>query len=255
MGMQMAHTMWSGSITFGLVSVPVRLHTAIGTREIDLHEYDARSGDRIRIKKVNESSGMPVDSWDIVKGTEEAGVLVTVTQAELDAMLPAKSKSINVEAFVHLDEIDPLHFGSSYNLSPGANSDGRGYALIAAVLADRERAAVVTWTMRNRPYLGAIRAVGGRLILHSLNWSSSIRAVDDISYPDPIAPEGIEYDSAVALVEAYAAKWQPEQYRNSYTSQVAELFARKRSEVQQPEEIDTVKEVEDLLAELERAVA
>lgn len=253
----MAHTVWSGNVTFGLVSVPIRLHTATGEQTINMHQYQAGTTDRIRLKKVNERTGDVVASSDISQGyNADGGPLVMLSDAELDSVLPAASRVVEVKTFVELSEIDPLLYNKTYNLAPNTGGE-RGYALIAAVLENTRRAAIVEFVMRKTQHLAAIRAQNGRLVMHTLFYADNVRSVDDIAVPDPVEPSGLEYQNAVMLVEAYAARWNPHDYRNAHADRLHELISKKRAELPAAdhEEIDQDKEFRDLLAELDRAAA
>src|SRR4029453_12468930 len=132
----MARPIWTGAITFGLVSVPVAMYSATREHEVSFHQYEKGTSDRIRYQRVNERTGKDVDDADIAKGTEVGGgKLVMLEQEELDSVAPGRSKSLDLHAFVDLDEIDPIYFQKSYYLGPGSEETAKTCALLRDAMA------------------------------------------------------------------------------------------------------------------------
>jgi DNA end-binding protein Ku len=159
-------SIWTGSITFGLVTVPVGLYSATEDHGVHFHQYQRGTTDRIRYQRVNERTGEEVAFSEIVRGLEEdSGQTVIVEPAELDEIAPGRSRSIDVTAFVDLDEIDPIYFQKTYWLAPAKPENGKVYGLLAAAMEATNRVAIATFVMRNKQYLCAVRAEGGVLSL------------------------------------------------------------------------------------------
>jgi DNA end-binding protein Ku len=225
----MARPIWSGVISFGLVSVPVRLYTAIGDHTIRFQQYERGTSDRIRNRRVNERTDKEVDYDDIVKGHEVNGELVQVESDELDEIAPGRSRAIEIEAFVDLDEIDPIYFQRTYWLAPGKEEQHRPYALLLRALEKTNRAGIARLVMRGKEYLAAVRAESDLLHLTTLHYASDIRdpGKELPSLPDTKPPRGKELDMAVTLIESMSEKWQPEEYEDAFNERVKKLLRDK----------------------------
>ncbi|MDQ3825233.1 MAG: Ku protein, partial [Actinomycetota bacterium] len=165
----MARAIWSGSINFGLVSIPVGLYSATDDHTIHFHQFQRGTADRIRYQRINERTGKEVDYADIVKGAEVGGGdYVIVEPEELDAIAPGRSRTIDITSFVDLDEIDPVHFQKTYWLAPASEEYTRPYALLLEAMARTNRAGIATFVMRGKEYLTAIRPDDGVLALQTL---------------------------------------------------------------------------------------
>ena len=172
----MARAIWSGYINFGLVSVPVGLYSATQEHELDFHQFQSGTSDRIRYKRVNERTGREVDYDKIVKGHDVGGgEYVIVEQEELADIAPGRSRSLEISTFVDLDEIDPIHFQKSYYLAPKDAENASSYALLRDALAKTNRAGIATFVMRGKEYLAAIRADGKVLVLETMFFADEIR--------------------------------------------------------------------------------
>jgi DNA end-binding protein Ku len=226
----MARPIWTGVISFGLVSVPVRLYTAIGDHTIRFQQYERGTSDRIRYRRVNERTGKEVDYDDIVKGHEVNGELVQVETDELDEIAPGRSRSIDIEAFVTLDAIDPIYVQRTYWLAPGDNNQSRPYALLLRALDKTNRAGIARLVMRGKEYLAAVRAEGGLLHLTTLHFDADIRDPSEElpAMPEAKAPRGKELDMAITLIDSMAEDWKPEAYEDTYNERVKQLLRDKR---------------------------
>jgi DNA end-binding protein Ku len=226
----MARPIWTGVISFGLVSVPVRLYTAIGDHTIRFQQYERDTSDRIRYKRVNERTGKEVDYDDIVKGRESSGELVQVETDELDDVAPGRSRAIEIEAFVDLDDIDPIYFQRTYWLAPGEEEQQRPYALLMQALKKTNRAGIARLVMRGKEYLAAVRAQDDRLHLSTLHFAADIRdperEMPDV--PDVRPPRGKELDMAITLIESMSEDWDPEAYDDTFNERVKQLIRNKR---------------------------
>ncbi|MFM9370465.1 Ku protein [Streptomyces sp. Da 82-17] len=256
----MARAIWTGVITFGLVSVPVGLFTATEDHTVHFHHLQRGTSDRIRNRRVNERTGKEVDSEDIVKGYEVAdGEYVVVEPEELDEIAPGRSRTLDISDFVDLDAIDPVYFGRSYYLAPRGEEYLKVYGLLRAALAERGKAGIATFVMRNRQYLTAIRAEDKVLVLQTLHWSDEVRdPVDELpELPSGRVGKGKELDSALALVDALTSPWEPDRYSDTYQEKVRELVRAKAEgeEVVQEEEAPKATDVVDLMEVLEASLS
>ena len=255
----MPRPIWSGSITFGLVTVPVGLFSATEDHGVHFHQYQRGTTDRIRNRRVNERTGEEVPYSDIVRGQDEGdGEIVIVDPAELDQIAPGRSRSIDVTAFVDLDEIDHIHFQKTYWLAPHKAENGKVYALLAAAMETTNRVAVASFVMRGKQYLCAVRAQDGVLSLETLYYADEIRdaRTELDTLPEPVDPDGRELDMARTLIESMSAPWRPEDYRDTYTDAVRQLVDDKRAgnEVVAAEAVPEATDVTDLLDALRRSV-
>lgn len=254
----MARAIWTGYISFGLVSVPVGLFSATEEHEVDFHQFQRGTSDRIRYKRVNERTGREVDYDKIVKGHDVGGgEYVIVEQDELAEIAPGKSRSLEISRFVDLDEVDPIHFQKSYYLAPSDDQNTSSYALLRDALAKTNRAGIASFVMRGKEYLAAIRADGKVLVLETMFFADEIRDPDKElgSLPDR-AGSGRQLSMAVDLIEAMSGQWRPADYRDTYTERVRELVESKHrgKEVVFTEEEPEATPVNDLVAQLRASV-
>ncbi|GAA1532846.1 Ku protein [Kribbella lupini] len=253
----MARSIWSGYINFGLVSVPVGLYSATQEHNLDFHQFQRGTSDRIRNKRVNERTGREVDYDKIVKGHDVGGgEYVVVEQEELADVAPGKSRSLEISTFVDLDEIDPIHFQKSYYLAPSDAENASSYALLRDALAKTNRAGIANFVMRGKEYLATIRADGKVLVLETMFFADEIRdpakEVGDL----PAKTSGKQLKMATDLIEAMAGEWRPKDYKDSYTERVKKLVDTKRKgkEVVFTEEEPEATSSTDLVAALRASV-
>src|SRR3954454_3678007 len=176
----MARAIWSGVMSFGLVSVPIEIYSATEAHEPSFHQFEKGTNDRIRYQRVNERTGKEVDYSDIVKGAEVSkGKYVMIEQDELDSVAPGRSRAMDITSFVDLDEIDPIHFAKSYYLGPKGDEAKKPYALLRDAMARANRAAIASFVMRGKEYLATIRADGDVLVLETMFFADEIRSAKD----------------------------------------------------------------------------
>ncbi|MFG1605984.1 Ku protein [Actinoplanes sp. NPDC049265] len=254
----MARPIWTGAITFGLVSVPVAMYSATHEHEVSFHQYEKGTSDRIRYQRVNERTGKEVDFGDIAKGTDVGGgKLVLLEQEELDSVAPGRSKSLDLHAFVDLAEIDPIFYQKSYFLAPGSEETAKTYALLRDAMAKVGRAAIGTLVMRGKEYLAAIRPDGKLLVLETMYFADEVRdAEDELGGLPRATAKPAEMKMAVQLIESMAAKWKPADYRDSYTDRVNALIDEKKKgkEVTVSEPAPEATDVTDLMEALRASV-
>ena len=254
----MARAIWSGYINFGLVSVPVGLYSATQEHEIDFHQFQKGTSDRIRYKRVNERTGREVPFEKIVKGHDVGGgEYVIVEPDELDDIAPGKSRSLEIDTFVDLDEIDPMHFQKSYYLAPSDSENASSYALLRDALAKTNRAGIAKFVMRGKEYLATIRADDRVLVLETMFFADEIRDPDEElgSLPRK-SGAGKQLSMAVDLIEAMSGEWKPAAYQDTYTERVKELVKSKHQckEVVYSEEEPQATNPTDLVAALRASV-
>ncbi|MET9632321.1 Ku protein [Lentzea sp. NPDC006480] len=254
----MARAIWSGSVSFGLVSIPVELYSATTDHTVHFNQFQRGTSDRIRYKRVNERTGREVPYDKIVKGHETGdGEYVLVEPEELDDIAPGRSRTLDIEAFVDLDEIDPVFFQKTYWLGPAKPEFSRPYLLLAQAMKKTNRAGIAVFVMRGKQYLTALKEDNGILAVHTLFFADEIREPKDVlEMPEGRAPRGKELDMAVSLVESMADDWNPKAYRDTYTERVNKLIKAKQKgrEVVAEAEPPEATGVMDLMEALQRSV-
>ncbi len=254
----MPRPIWTGAISFGLVSIPVRLFNAVSKKGVSFNQLDDRSMARIRYKKVSSDSGEEVPDDHIVRGYEVSkGQYVVVEPDELEQFMPVSTHSIDLDEFVDLGEIDPLYFDSPYYLAP--DKVVKPYALLVRAMEEAGKVAVGRFVMRNKQYVAAVRAVDGRLVLSTMVYPDEVvdpSSIDEFSGLDDVDVSARELKMAEQLVESLSAAFEPEKYHDEYREQVLDLIGKKAAgeELVAPEPAATAPKVVDLLAALEASV-
>ncbi|RSS46508.1 Ku protein [Streptomyces sp. WAC07061] len=225
----MARPVWTGLVSFGLVSLPIALYTATDSHTIRFHQLQRGTADRIRNKRINERTGDEVDLGEIVKGFDTGGEYVIVEPGELDDIAPGRSKALEVSGFVDLDAVDPIFFDKTYYLGPKGKEYGKVYALLQRALAESNKAGIATFVMRGREYLVALKAEDDLLTLHTLHWADEIRdphqEVPDL--PGKAEPTAAEVKMAQQLVDALTTDWDPQAFRDTFQEKVKALIEAK----------------------------
>ena len=227
----MARTIWKGSLSFGLVNVPVGLYPATQDKAIHFNQLEEGTSDRIRYKKVNERTGNEVEASRIVKGFDlGGGEYVILTDDELASAEPQRSRLIEITDFVDLDAIDPVFYRSTYYLAPEGEAAGKAYALLRQVMRDSNKVAIGTLVMRNKEYPVAIRPDDDVLKLETMYFSDEIRSPTK-ELPDlPEASEVSEREVSMAklLLESMESDWDPNRYHDTHRQKVEDLVEAKR---------------------------
>jgi len=232
----MARAIWTGSLSFGLVNVPIGVYAATEDKTIHFNQLERGTSDRIRMRRVNERTGEEVALADIVKGYDlGGGRYVVVEPGELEAVEPGRSNTIEIVDFVDLAEIDPVFYKSAYYLAPKGRDAGKAYALLRQAMAEAARVGIATFVMRGKQHLVAIRPDRQVLTLETMYFADEVR--DPATELETLPPSDLEFtgrevETAKLLIDAMAAEWNPEQYRDTYRDAVEELIDRKaRGEV------------------------
>ncbi len=226
----MARPIWSGAVNFGLVSVPVGLYSATRDHTVHFHQIERGTSDRVRNRRVNERTNKEVELDDVVKGYAVGDdEYVTIEPDELEAVAPGRSRTLEIETFVDLADIDPVYFQKSYWLAPGKDSDPKPYALLVEAMDKTNQAGIGTFVMRGKEYLAAIRADNGVLALETLYFADEVLdpAEQLPAVPQAQSAKGKQLDMAVSLVESMSGRWDPADYRDHYTDRVKGLLEDK----------------------------
>jgi DNA end-binding protein Ku len=255
----MARSVWSGSISFGLVNVPVKAYTAVHDHEVHFNQLEKKTGARIRYEKVSEKTGKEVTSDDIELGYEiRKGRYVTFDKSELEDLKPQSTRTIDVQDFVALADIDPIYYERTYWLAPDGDQAKRAYALLQAAMEDRERVGVGSVVMRNKQYLAAIRPLDGALAMSTMRFADEVVSRKDIDGVPQRAtkPDAKELRLATQIVDSLASVWKPERYHDTYTEQLKDIIERKDKgeEVVVEDGAEEQGDVLDLMAALEASV-
>ncbi len=254
----MARAVWSGSISFGLVNVPVKLYAAVRHKDVHFHQLDEKSGARIRNRRVSEETGREVPLERIVKGYEVSkGTYVPVTDEDLEAVEPEHTRTIDVEDFVALDEVDPMHFDATYWVTPDGKRASKAYALLRDAMDRTDRVAIGRFVMRTKEHLVLLRAVGGSLALHTMLYPDEIVAASDIDgLPVRSKPDSREVKMAEQLIDSLTVKWDPKRYHDVYRERLLDVIERKAKgeEIVTEPQAEPAAEVVDLMAALEASI-
>ena len=257
----MPRAIWSGSISFGLVNIPVKLYNAVSRKSVSFNQIDKRTGSRIKYLKVSAADGTEVPTDAIVKGYElSSGDYVLIDDDELAALDPEAARTIDIEEFVDLAEIDPIFYDSAYYLAPD-KATAKPYALLANAMEKSQKVGIARMVMRSKQYLAAVRPKDGMLVLSTMVYDDEVNSTEEIRELTDL--EGVDVSDkelamAEALIESLSAEFKPEQFTDTHRNQVLELIERKAAgdteRVAAPAVASTDKVV-DLMAALEASVA
>ena len=257
----MARSLWTGSLSFGLVNVPVSLESAV--RDLDfhfrqIHEKDAAP---IEIHRFCEKEDREVDYEEITHGFElDDGGQVIVSDLELQAIEPRRTRTIDIEQFVDLGDLDPVYFDHPYFLVPASDDDGsvRAYRLLAEVMGQTDRAALGRFVMRAKEYLAIIRQRDGALTLTTMRFADEVRATKDVDAATQKAhqPAKRQLDAAVAVIAELSCDWEPDKFKDRYRARLKRVVDRKRKgeTIKAPSAAQAPEPAQDLMAALEETL-
>ena len=258
-------SIWKGSLSFGLVNVPVKVYSATEDHDVKFHQVHAKDNGRIRYKRVCEICGEVVEYRDIARAYEsDSGQTVIITDEDLDTLPEERSREIDVLEFVPASDIDPLMYDRSYYLEPDSKST-KSYVLLAKTLANTDRVAIVHFALRNKTRLAALRVKDFSkrdvMVIHTLLWPDEIRDPDFPSLDTKPEVKPAELKMAEQVVESMADDFNPDKFHDDYQEQLHELIEAKLeggeafpTEETEPKELDVTDDVSDLLAKLEASV-
>jgi DNA end-binding protein Ku len=257
----MPRAIWSGSISFGLLNVPVKLYSAVARRNIALREIRESDSARIKHRRVAEGTDEEVPYENIVKAFEiTPGNYVPLSKDEMSALAPEKTRAIDVQDFVDIEEIDPMYFDSPYYLGPADGAE-KAYSLLAAAMESSGKAAIARFVFRNKEHLAAIRTSGGVLTLTTMRFADEVVPPDELDDVLPSSKPKVakkEQEMAEQLIESLSTAFKPDDYRDEYREQLLGLIERKAEgkEIVAPEaESPKATKAPDLMAALEESIA
>jgi DNA end-binding protein Ku len=243
--------LWKGAISFGLVHIPVALHSATVETGIDFDWLDKRSMDPVGYKRINKKTGKEIDKENIVKGIEyEDGQYVVLTDAEIKAAYPKATQTIEIESFVPLAEIPFVYLDRPYYLAPVGKGD-KVYALLRETLLKTGRAGISRVVIQTKQHLAALVAAGPALVLNLLRWGEQVRTWDNLDLP-AAGNKGVglkerELEMAEQLVDDMTGHWDPERFKDSFSEEVMSLV-HKKVEAGQTEHVIQPEAAEEALA-------
>jgi DNA end-binding protein Ku len=249
----MARSLWSGTISFGLVSVPVRMVGATESKELRFHFLDKHDLQPIGYDKVRRDTGEHVDNDDVVRGFEvEKGRFVPLEDEDLDRLDVELTKTIDICDFVDLDEIDPIYFRKAYYLLPQDGAE-KPYRLLVRALEETGKVAIAKIVIRNKQHLAALRPWNGVLVLETMYYADEVREPEKVDGGGQLRKPEVEM--AKSLVENLSAKFDPAKYDDTYRKELLELLqAKAEGEPLPPAEREPEGEVVDLMAALRESV-
>jgi DNA end-binding protein Ku len=255
----MARAIWSGAISFGLVNIPVKLFSAVSKKTVRFHQIDADSGARVRQKRVGPD-GEEIPYEKIIKGYEIGpDRYVTITPEELDSLAPEKTRTIDIEDFVDLDEIDPIYYDHPYYLAPDTGA-AKAYQLLVDAMEDAGKVAIARVVIRSKENLVAIRPRDGVLAMETMLFADEVVPTDSL---EEMATDGNvktsdrELTMARQLIDSLSSDFEPEKYHDEYRERVLDLIERKAQgeTIVIEEPTKEPEKVPDLMAALEASIA
>jgi DNA end-binding protein Ku len=256
----MARAIWSGAISFGLVNIPVKLYSAVRKKTVRFHQLDSADNTRIQQKRVNPNTGEDVPYEQLVKGYElSPDRYVVVRPEELESVEPKKTRTIDIEDFVELDQIDPIYYDHPYYLAP-AEGAAKAYALLLQAMKESGRVGIARVVIRSKEQLVAIRPREDLLVMETLLFGDEgvpPREVGELDAVGEVEAGKREVEMAEQLIESLATEFDPDRYRDTYRERVLELIERKAEghEVAIQAAPEAPAEVPDLMAALEASIA
>jgi DNA end-binding protein Ku len=256
----MARPIWSGSLSFGLVNVPVALFSGLVDTDLHFRQLHASDHTPIEIHRFCSKEDAEVGWDEIGHGYDKDGKQVILTDEELAAAAPEKTRTIDIEAFVDLADVDPIHYDHPYVLAPAGDADGtqRAYRLLLEVMGRSERAALGRFVLRTKEHLALIRVRDGRLTLTTMLFANEVRPTAKLPTPGKGAkPSKKQLDQALSVIEALSCPWDPSRYEDEYTKRLKRVVKRKQKgqTVKPPEPEKEPSPVPDLMAALEKTLA
>jgi DNA end-binding protein Ku len=256
----MARAIWSGAISFGLVNIPVRLYSAVSRKTVRFHQLDSADNGRIQQKRVNPRTGEEVPYENLVKGYEIGpDTYVVIDPDELDSLAPEKTRTIDIEDFVDIDQIDPIFYDHPYYLAPGTGAE-KAYKLLLDAMNESGKVAIARVVLRSKENLVAIRPRDGVMTMETLLFADEVIPPDSLDdMPDSLGKKTTkrELDMAQQLIDSLSGDFEPEKYRDEYRDRVLDLIERKAQgeEIVVEEQPEEPKKVPDLMAALEASIA
>ncbi|MCW3001825.1 MAG: Ku protein [Conexibacter sp.] len=257
----MPRSIWTGAISFGLVTVPVKLYSAVNRKTVRFNQLNAKTGSRIQQKRVDASTGEEVDFEDLVKGYEiSSDRYVVIEPGELEGVEPKKTRSIEIEDFVDLEEIDPIYYDHPYYLAPGAGG-AKPYRLLLEAMRESNKVGIAKVVIRSKESLVALRPMADHDVLEMATMLFADEVVDperldDIPSADEVSISERELAIAKQLVESLASDFEPQRYKDTYREAVLEMIEKKAAgeEIAVQPEAEEAAPVPDLMSALKASL-
>jgi len=257
----MPRAIWTGSISFGLVNIPVKLYGAVRREDLAFHQLEEKSGARIKYKRVSEKTGREVPWEKIVKGYEFGkGKYVVLTPEELDEFKPRANKTIEIEDFVDLEEIDPIYYDATYYVAPAGDGEGatKAYKLLLEAMEKEGKVGIARFVLRTKQYLAAVRPHDGVVALSTMLFEDEIIPRADINELKNLRarPTARELKMASQIIDSLTVEWKPARYHDTYRQEVLKLIERKAKgkEIVVEETVEEPTKVVDLMEALEASL-
>lgn len=256
----MPRAMWSGAVSFGLVNIPIKLFTAVSRKNVSFNQIDTSTGSRIQYRKVSAATGEDVPAEAIAKGYQlSSGEYVLVGDDELATLDPEATRTIDIEQFVDLTEIDPVYYDAAYYVAP-EQAARKPYALLTRAMEEQGKVAIARLVMRTKQYLAALRPKDGMLVMSTMVYADEVndpKQLEGIDGMDEVDVAERELRMAEQLIESLSEPWEPGRYEDTYRNQVLDLIERKAAgeEVVATPSPAAEEKVVDLMAALEASVA
>ena len=258
----MARALWTGSLSFGLVNVPVDLFSAVRDRDLHFRQLHEKDGAPIDVQRWCSKEDVEVAYEDITHSYElDDGKEVIVDDDELAAVEPRRTRTIDIEQFVDLDDVDPIYFDHPYFLVPSSSDDGaaRAYRLLVEVMSGAQRAALGRFVMRAKEYLAIVRVRDGVLTLTTMVFAAAVRPTKDVDAARQKShkPARKQLDAAVAVIDELSTDWDPSRYKDRYRARLKRVVDRKRQgkTIKALEPVQEPDAAPDLMAALEQTLA
>jgi DNA end-binding protein Ku len=261
--LSVARAIWSGSISFGLLNVPVKLYSAVSKQTVRFRELREGDGARVRHKRVAEGDGKEVPYEKIVKGYEFApDQYVVLTRDELAELDPKKTRAIEIQDFVDLDDIDPIYFEQPYYLAPDKGA-AKAYALLVQAMKETRKVAIARFVLRNKEHLAAIRPMDDILTMATMRFHDEVTPPNELDgdvfeEEKPKKPDKRELEMAKQLIESLSSDFEADRYRDEYREELLNLLERKaegKEVVAAPTEEPKPTKAPDLMAALEESLS
>lgn len=247
---------WSGGISFGLIYIPINLYSATQTVSIDLDMLSKKELNPIRYARIDSETGKEVPWKDVVKGFEYSkGDYVVLTDEDFEKVDIHASKSIEIDAFVDADEIDPMFFEKPYYLEPDKGA-GKTYALFVEALKKSNKVGVAEFVLRNREHLCILKPEGNMLMLNQMRYESEIRPTDSLEIPKAKNSNEKELKMAAALIDSMSEKFDPEEYKDDYINGLKKIIEAKKHhrKVKGPSKAPKATKTTDLMKQLQESL-
>jgi len=218
-------SIWTGSISFGLVNIPIKLYSAVESSSLNLDMLDRKDHSNIQFKRVNEKTGREVAWENIVKGYKIDNQYVVLSDEDFKKASPEKTKTIDIAEFVEIEEVPPIYYDSSYYLEPEKNG-GKAYVLLRDALVKSKKAALGTFVLRNKENLCLLASSDKILVLHKIRYEDEIRSTEDIKVPESKISNA-EIQMATKLIDQLTGKFDVSKYKDTYTETLLKFIKAK----------------------------